>query len=304
MPHVEFRFLDDVRTSHGKLIEWDDGTGTTALVGSANLTRAALLTTTRDGGNYELVAIHPVAQTLLPEGVTTVDATGMRARSTARSAESRGRIPLTLLGARWRDNEILIELHTKITGSIILEMSPTGAPGSWRRVDTCTAHIPGPLQALIRGDESTGRAVRARITEPDEYVTTVVFLTDVARCLPRDIDDDSPRVSRDYGIEDFITDPALADRLSNDLLRLMRTVGQHRTAAPPQRRPAQSPQNTRNDDRWGAWLERVQRTFSPTLAGNPRSIDHLVGPDREGRIVGLGRRWQRDAAAGDLASLG
>ncbi|MFD9669826.1 hypothetical protein ACFWAY_51175 [Rhodococcus sp. NPDC059968] len=267
VPSVEFRFLDDARTSHGKLIEWIDGTGTTALVGSANLTRAALLTTTRNGGNCELVAAHPVGQTLLPEGITTVDATGMRARSTTPSAESRRRVPLTLLGARWHDDAILVELHTKVAGSITIEMSPTGAPGSWRRVDVRDADIPGPVQAIFRADEGTGGAVRARMTEPDEYVTTVVFLTDVARCLPREIDDGGPRVSRDYGIEDFITDPALADRLSNDLLRLMKTVGQHRATTPPRGSPAQSPQSARSDDRWGSWLDSVQRTLGPTFAG-------------------------------------
>ncbi|KXF88252.1 hypothetical protein D092_04210 [Rhodococcus ruber Chol-4] len=268
VPSVEFRFLDETRTSHGKLVEWQDSAATTALVGSANLSRAALLTSTRQGGNCELVAIHPVEHTLLPDGMGTATAGGMRTRSTMPSHPgSRNRVPLTLLGARWQDDTILVELHTAIAGSITVEMSPTGAPGSWRRVDVIDAPFPGRVETVFRADESTGGAVRARIAEPDEYVTSVAFLTDVTRCQPRQVDDGGPRLSRDYGIDDFINDPELADRLSNDLLRLMKTIGQHRAVTPTRVPPARSRHRTeRADDRWGAWLDSVQRTLGPTFA--------------------------------------
>lgn len=270
IPDVEFRFLDDARTSHGKLVEWEDESGTTAMVGSANLTRAALLTSTREGGNCELVAIHPVAQSLLPEGCDApVTADEMRGRSTIpASSEGDRTFSVVLLGARWRNEAIVVELLVRAAASITIETSPTGAPGSWRPVHRVDVAQPGFAETSFVADEGTGGAVRARTGAHENDVSSVVFLTDVIRCRPRDVADDGPRISRDYSLEDFVTDSVLAERMSNDLIRLMRTVGQHRAANTARVSPTPRPSgSTPEEDRWGAWLDKVQRTLGPTFAG-------------------------------------
>ncbi|WP_068165764.1 hypothetical protein [Rhodococcus phenolicus] len=235
VPDVEFRFLDEGRTSHGKLVEWEAGSVTTAMIGSANLTRAALLNSTKEGGNCELVAIHPVEQSLLPEGRDTpVSADEMRKRSTIpASSEGDRKVSLVLLGVRWRNEAIVVELLVRAAESITIETSPTGAPGSWRTVHTVDVAQPGVIETSFVADEGTGGAVRARVGEDEDDVSSVGFLTDVTRCRPRDVADNGPRISRDYSLDDFVTDSVLAERLTNDLIRLMRTVGQYRAAIPP-----------------------------------------------------------------------
>lgn len=57
---------DGGRYRHGKLIEWATGSQRMALTGSANLSAAALLNSTAEGGNYEVGVIGPV------EGVPTL----------------------------------------------------------------------------------------------------------------------------------------------------------------------------------------------------------------------------------------
>ncbi|MFC8527515.1 hypothetical protein [Nocardia sp. NPDC057227] len=265
---VEFRFLDECRTSHGKLIEWAIGSEVTALVGSANLTGAALLRSTDRGGNCELGAGHPVEHSLLPDGTSVVTSAEMRILSTTPARDTSGdRVPLILLGARRGRDEVQVELLARSPISATIEMSPTGAPGSWRTVHIEDIDHPGRHTACFVADEGITAAVRAAVTGSDGPLTSVVFLTDVARCLPREIDDAAPRVSRDYGIEDFITDPVLAERLSNDLLRLMKTAGRHRAGQAGRTPTAPTASDNRHDtDRWGRWLDGVQRSLGPAFS--------------------------------------
>ena len=64
---VAFTGVDEARTLHGKLIEWTSPEGsTTAVVGSPNLTTAALCGTVGDGHNCELAIRSPVARACFP----------------------------------------------------------------------------------------------------------------------------------------------------------------------------------------------------------------------------------------------
>ncbi|MGV9745147.1 hypothetical protein ACWDTG_09545 [Rhodococcus zopfii] len=193
----------------------------------------------------------------------------MRERSTIpTNAKDDRKVPLVLLGARWRNEAVVVELLVRAAASITIETSPSGAPGSWRTVHTVDVAQPGPIETSFVADEGTGGAVRARVGKDDNDVSSVVFLTDVARCRPRDVADDGPRVSRDYNLDDFVTDSVLAERMTNDLIRLMRTVGQYRAANAPRESPATRPSGgTSEEDRWGTWLDKAQRTLGPTFAG-------------------------------------
>ncbi|MFD6894109.1 hypothetical protein ACFWB0_06105 [Rhodococcus sp. NPDC060086] len=56
--------------------------------------------------------------------------------------------------------------------------------------------------------------------------------------------------------------------MSNDLIRLMRTAGQYRAANTPRESPTTRPSAaTHEEDRWGSWLDKVQRSLGPTFAG-------------------------------------
>ena len=66
---VAFVGVDEARTLHGKLIEWTSPDGSTvAVVGSPNLTSAALCGTVQDGHNCELAVRASVGASLLPAG--------------------------------------------------------------------------------------------------------------------------------------------------------------------------------------------------------------------------------------------
>ncbi|PRC47983.1 hypothetical protein C6A85_82155, partial [Mycobacterium sp. ITM-2017-0098] len=111
----------DRRLSHGKLVEWTVGGTSTAMVGSPNLSYAALLAATARGGNCELAAVFPVDQSLMPEG-TNVALESLRARSTL-PTESQSRVitPVTLLGARREELGITVELLAGSVEAIVIE---------------------------------------------------------------------------------------------------------------------------------------------------------------------------------------
>lgn len=89
-PAHEVRYLDESRTSHGKLVEWSAGGEWRALVGSPNLSAAALLRATNDHGNCELAALYPNSAPLLRDGgvATTADLTARRTISDGQDAET------------------------------------------------------------------------------------------------------------------------------------------------------------------------------------------------------------------------
>ena len=264
---VEFRWLSEqgLRVSHGKLVEWRTGDALTAMVGSPNLSRAALLTSTRSGGNCELAAVSPVAASLLPEGVVVAES-DLQLRCTIEHSEKRVATVLTLLGARTSDAGVTVELVCRAAARITLEMASTAAPGQWRPY--CTLEVTGEdhhgvIVAEFLAPEPAGAAVRATAMIDDETLTSsVVFLTDAAACLPRTGQATTPRLTRDY--TGVFTDDELRTRFESDLQKLLQANAAHRASTPS---GAAAPRDAAVDDndRWGAWLNDVGAALGPAL---------------------------------------
>lgn len=262
---VEFRWLSEqgARLSHGKLVEWRTGDVLTAMVGSPNLSRVALLAATRHGGNCELAAVSPVSESLLPDGVAAMESE-LQLRCTIASVEQREAAVLTLLGARASDAGVTVELVCRDTARITLEMASTAAPGQWRTYHTLeVTGEDGVVVAEFLAPEPAGAAVRATATVGDKTVrSSVVFLTDTAACRSRTGQASTPRLTRDY--TGVFTDEELRARFESDLGKLLQANAAHRAATPS---GTAAPRDVAVDDndRWGAWLNDVEAALGPAL---------------------------------------
>ncbi|WP_309116498.1 hypothetical protein, partial [Saccharothrix sp.] len=267
VPTAGFRLLDESRTCHGKLVEWVADGAITALVGSANCTAAALLSTTATGGNCELVALAPVSSSLLPEGTAATTIPPSEAQVVA--TQPRRAVTLVLLGARRQEHDLVVELTTTAREPVTIESSPDGTPGTWRAFHVWRPD--GETSATVRfpAPEQLGGAVRAWVEVSGErVVSSAVYLTDPVRCLPRADESERPRLVRDYELDRTITDPVLAARFNADLLRLLSQVSQRpATGASPLRTQSSPVEVTSSEDRWGAWLHQVEGMIGPSLTG-------------------------------------
>jgi len=286
VPRAGFRWLNEDRTYHGKLIEWTADGEITALVGSANLSAAAMLATTDAGGNCELVVSCPVPASLLPVG-EAVERSAISTRNTipVQPADIRP-AGLILLGARRLPDLIAVELATTAREPVTIETSPDGTPGTWIPAHVLSADSGAPVTATFRVPEQLGGAVRAWVEAGGQrIVSAVVFLTDTARCQPRDERPDQPKLIRDYDLDEVITDPVLSTRFSADLLRLLGQIQHRRAAAIPLRARGPITEGGAGDDRWSTWLDRVERTLGPSLTG-------LVFPGAAvAQLPGTGAGW-------------
>lgn len=271
---VGVRLLPEKRTSHGKLVEWAIGESVTAMVGSANLSAAAMLASTVAGGNCELAATYPVEASLMPSEGTNAALSTIQTTNTIPTDQREPSGPeLVLLGARQLPGRIVVELFTTAPGPVTIEMSQDGTPGTWQPVhvaqkpdrERTTEEFPVPAE--------WGGAVRARAEQGgDSVVSSVVFLTDTARCRPRD-DDERPRLTRDVPPSELFADRVLANRFHNDLLRLINQTAEHRTnVTDAGHRADESATDDHDDDRYGAWVRSVERMLGPSLT-------ELVLPD-------------------------
>lgn len=93
-------------------------------------------------------------------------------------------------------------------------------------------------------------------------MSAVVFLTDTARCRPRD-DDERSRLTRDFPPSDLFADRLLANRFHNDLLRLISQTAEHRTnVTATGHRAVQNAAEDHDDDRYGTWVRSVERMLA------------------------------------------
>jgi hypothetical protein len=269
VPNAGFWFLDEDRTRHGKLVEWTTGGGITALTGSANLSAAAMLTTTSAGGNCELVTTYPIPESLLPKEtfvdravISTIDTIPVEPREAST-------VVLTLLGARRINDTVLVELVTTATQPITIATSPDGTPGTWMPVHIVSAGAESPVRAKFSAPERLGGAVRASVAiEGERVVSDVAFLTDTHRCLPRNDTPTRPKMGPFNGLDEVFTDPVQASRFNANLLRLLSHVQEHKgSGAVPLRTGGTNTQAPLADDRWGAWLHDVERSLGSTLTG-------------------------------------
>jgi hypothetical protein len=275
VPDVAFRFVDEDRTCHGKLVEWSRGDATTALVGSANLSVAAILTATRHGGNCELVATAPPSGSLLPEGTATPPAALRTHNTISERLTGTGQPILTVLGGRrMPDGAVVVEFITSIAQPVTIETSPHGAPDTWLAVHRHTEHAEHmtdtghtTITARFHAPGAAGSVLRACATvNGTRVVSAPVFITDTQRCLPRPDTADTPKLVRDYALDDVITDPELQKRFSADLLRLLaESQASPKVAALRTTGAVTSNAAAPTTDRWGAWLASVERTLGPSL---------------------------------------
>lgn len=292
--NAEIRDLpeSDRRVSHGKLVEWVTGENITALVGSPNLSYAALLASTRQGGNCELAAIFPVARSLLPEG-NDVALETLRGRSTITTrAQPRLLAPVTLLGARRAEQGITIELIADTTATIIIETSPDGGPGTWQRCHVIRPeglHPREHLTALFQAPEQSGAAVRAVVDDPSRpFITSAVFLTDTLKCLPREANSSAPRLRQQFS--DVFSDEILQRRFETDLLRLLAENAAYRSQLSSDRPARRLSAKTSESDRWTLWLEGAEATIGPSLTASLFPFASAGTPARPARL----QRWDVD----------
>lgn len=269
---VEFRDLPELdrRLSHGKLVEWTVDGKSTAMVGSPNLSYAALLTSTHRGGNCELAAVFAVDQSLLPDG-TNVALEVLRCRSTIPTQPpSHSKPPVTLLGARRDELGITVELLAASDAAIVIETSPTGGPGTWLQCHVIRPSMLSAHEILIaqfQVPEQMGAAVRAVVDDGAEvFVSPAVFLTDTTRCLPRQTDSNAPRLRQQLG--DVFSDEKLQRRFETDLLRLLAENAAHRTKAASSPTAHRRPTAASSIDRWTLWLQGTEATIGPNFTAS------------------------------------
>lgn len=266
---AEFRDLPeaDRRLSHGKLLEWTADGKSTAMVGSPNLSYAALLASTERGGNCELAAVFPVDHSIFPEGRDVALET-LRSRSTMQTETDHRQVPpVTLLGARRAEDGITVELLANSAADIVIETSPNGGPGTWQR-----CHVFRPpasasrdvLVAQFQAPEQMGAAVRAAVDDSTQlYVSPAVFLTDTARCLARQIGSTAPRLGQHFG--DVFSDEKLQHRFESDLLRLLAENAAHRRQEPSGGATRRQTATVPSSDRWTVWLQGAEATIGPNF---------------------------------------
>ncbi|HEY9475317.1 MAG TPA: hypothetical protein VIS06_15905 [Mycobacteriales bacterium] len=288
--HREFRLTASEPPQHGKLVEWRTGTGRfTTLTGSANLTGAALLRSVADGGNCELAVLAPSASSLLPTGAAQ-DARGVAAQGStwdatrATPADSAG---VTLLGCALSGDTLLVELAAPAAEPVTIQVSRSGAPGSWLAVGVLQ---PGTVGTRLVLPSAVGNVVRAVVGEGLSRVESApVFVTDPVRCRPRLDVTDEPRLARIYAPEDIFTDQTVAARFADDLSRLSIELRSRVARAPAAPTPVSKVSAPAATDRWADYLDACDRTLG-------RDLSRLVfpRPDRPLPVGSVGLIWSVD----------
>ncbi|MFE1930686.1 hypothetical protein ACFW95_09995 [Streptomyces sp. NPDC059474] len=280
---AQIRLLDETRMRHGKFVDWQTDGRRYALTGSPNLTRAALCTSTRDGGNCELAVLAADTPPLLPEK-GRITALANLAGRTIRPFESTGHT-LILLGAKTDSEGLHVSLARSQPLPVVISTSPDGSPGSWTETGTI------PAGASVRSfpvPEAPGAAVRAMCARPDGTTveSAVVFVYSPVHCARRHSADTSPRLRYDYTVQTLFADERAARRFETDLLRLRElTAG---TSAPRVSSAASATAGSvrsNSVDRWDAYLADCRRMIGAPLT------DLAFGPFRIGLPQAPTSRW-------------
>lgn len=260
---AQIRFLEETRMRHGKFIEWQVGGRRYALTGSPNLTRAALCTSTRDGGNCELAVIAADTAPLLPEQGRITQLASLTGR-TIRPFLSTGHT-LVLLGAKTDSEGLHVSLAHPQPLPVVISTSPDGSPGSW----TQTGTIPAGLSARsFPLPEVPGAAVRATCARPDGTTaeSAVVFVYSPVHCARRHSADSGPRLRYDYTAQTLFADERAARRFETDLLRLRElTAGTSAPRVSPVGDTTTGSVTSSGVDRWDAYLADCRRMIGAPL---------------------------------------
>lgn len=256
------------RLSHGKLIEWTVSGTHTAMAGSANLSMSALLQSTASGGNCELVAFHPVRETLMPEG-EKIARQDLAASHTIAATEPEISAPsLILLGARIVADGIEIDLVCRASSDVHIEGSPDGGPDSWAPLGSlgsldghqrCVIPVPPKVCRLIRGHLVTQDGLTQR--------SPAVFIIDTIKCQ-------APTNRRAVGplgdYTEVFDDAALAARFTKDLQSLIIEFAEARAtdeSSGPAALRAANVQPDSDHDGWRMWIDSFEQAVQPSLVG-------------------------------------
>ncbi|MFG3249093.1 hypothetical protein [Streptomyces sp. NPDC048187] len=258
------RLLDETRMRHGKFVEWRIGERRHALTGSPNLTRAALCTSTRAGGNCELAVLSADTSPLLPDEGATTALTSLKGRTLRPFTTGAGRA-LVLLGAKTDSEGLHVSLARSEPTPVMISTSPDGSPGSWSGIGSIPA---GKTAFSFPVPEVPGTAVRATCRRPDgsSAESAAVFVYSPVHSARRHTHDNGPRLSHDYTTQALFTDERAARRFETDLLRLRElTAGMSAPRASPATESATSTAVTSGVDRWDAYLVDCRRMIGLPL---------------------------------------
>lgn len=258
---AEIRLLEEVRTRHGKLVQWRTGDVLHALTGSPNLTQAALCASTADGGNCELAVLATGTAQLFPKEGRFLPPSDLKGR-TVRPFTAPGH-DLVLLGAKADSAGLHVLLAAAQPAPVRISVSPDGSPGSWQDIGVIEA---GTMARSFPSPQAPVAAIRATSARPDGTVaeSPVVFIYSPVLCAPSGGADHAPGLRYDYTTDALFTDDRAARRFENDLVRLRELTGTapRRTLATAS---GTSQRTASQVDRWDAYLADCRRMIGDEL---------------------------------------
>jgi len=242
--------IDNSRHHHGKLVQWSDDEGTHAVVGSANITAAAMLRTTGERhGNCELTLLCRLDDTdLTPRlGDQLSDADAVRGIVAEPQPETaRDLSAPQLLRALLDGSDVLVTLVTDTPGDIDAllledqEAHPLTIIGSDERVHH------------LRAEATTSGGTLCHVTLADGTLLGPVRVTDAAAVVIRP---GAASPLEDRHLADVLGDRRLSERLFQALQELAAV------------RPATTPATRTSGDtqRLSRWRHTAERTVGSAL---------------------------------------
>jgi hypothetical protein len=268
------------RYRHGKLIEWAINGRRFALTGSANLSTAALLSTTADGGNCELATLSDIATSRMPTPEPSDHDQLRRQRISTIHHRPPGPV---LLGATRTPTGLLVETATPLSVPATVELAPR-APHhlTWRQIGPFP---PGELHTTLPVDTEGGMRVRLSTSSPDgQRHSPPIPVTDPTLVLRRPSFADSARPST-TPTDLFTGKPGLQDKFTADLaaLRTAYTAGAIPTSGPSGTGPSSTQAAGSSGQGWEAYLDRCTHQLGQPLIrfalGLPSLTDHTQDDD-------------------------
>jgi len=270
VPSHDLRFIDEDRISHGKLIEWSSPGTRRVLVGSPNLSVAALLRTTSDDANCELAVMGPAMESLLPAGAAASTVELSKHQTIADSPIDDHRTSLVVLGVRRSKQTLEVDLVAP-AARVGIEGASDSGPGEWTELTWIDVEEQGPVHAsfAVEPTPGAGYAVRARVMLGSEsFVSRVAFVNDLTKCSPRTAIETGPELSQDFDPHQFFTDEGAADRFRKDFNHLLAaSAAATKSGAIKTQNRESTHSSGAEEDRWSSWLNQVQNTLKPTLTG-------------------------------------
>ncbi|WP_203808704.1 hypothetical protein [Actinoplanes couchii] len=241
--------IADTRYYHGKLVQWSDGDGTHALVGSANTTAAAMLRTTGDKhGNCELALLCQIGDGDLapPLGESLDDADAVRKIVAEPQPETA------------RDPETPRLLRAILDGSGVLVTVVADSPGAIRDL---LLENQEPHALTLTGSDERVHRLRAEVTDTGGSLCHVA-LNDGSMIGPVRVTDPIAVVIRpgtvspleDHHLTDVLGDRRLSERLFEALKKLAAV----RPTAPDASRAGTGQES-------GEWRQAAERTVGSAL---------------------------------------